>query len=426
MENGQNHRNGAHAGLDRDRYAARAARIRRRHRTRSVDRPTASGGAFPLTYMRTGPFPGRPTIVVIPGGPGLGTATVYSALRRWAHRHGIDLLMIEHRGVGLSRRDSDGTDLGVDDMRLSLAVQDVAAVLDAEGVQRAVVYGSSYGTYLAQAFAFEHPSRVSSLLLDSAMLTAHDHVDVRAASRARLLDGSEHDTARAAAMLRALVADGAVPRSEADAVARIVYEFSGPGELERLLTLVRRGSGEFAWKHIAALDSVDTGVPRPFLMEFDLVGVIAFRELNYAPEPDGLPFDPGASFADLAERFPPFEAEPYDLPSALTGFAMPVVVLSGERDLRTPRSVAERIAELAPHGCLVPLRGAGHSLLDSNQLAARRVLMLVSTEGPEAVADAAGELEALISRSRALTAGTLVRALLRLSPLIPRRRRPDR
>ena len=69
---------------------------------------------------------------------------------------------------------------------------------------------------------------------------------------------------------------------------------------------------------------------------------------------------------------------------------------------------------------------AGHSLLDSNQLAARRVLMLVSTEGPEAVADAAGELEALISRSRALTAGTLVRALLRLSPLIPRRRRPDR
>lgn len=376
--------------------------------------------------MRTGPFPGRPTVVVIPGGPGLGTATLYGGLRSWAHRNSIDLLMIEHRGVGLSRRDATGADLTADDMRLGLVVEDIASVLDAENIRSAAVYGSSYGTYLAQAFAVEHPDRVACLLLDSAMLTAQDHLDVRAASRDRLLHGSGQDTARAAGKLRALVADGTVQRSEADVVARIVYEYCGPVVLERLLDQVRRGTGGFAWKSIAALEPMDTGERRPFLMEFDLVGVIAFRELNYAPEPDGLPFDPGASFADLAQRFPPFEGEPYDLPSTIPGFTMPVILLSGERDLRTPRSVAERITELAPHSHLVPLRGAGHSLLDSHPAAARRVLTLVSTEGPQAVMAAAEELEALIDRSRALTPATLVRSLMRLSPLVPRRRSDKR
>ena len=402
--------------------------LRRRLAARTVQRPTSAGGSFPLTYLRTGPFPGRPTILVIPGGPGLGVSFTYAGLRRWARRHQIDLIMIEHRGVGLSRRDQAGTDLTADDMRLPLVVADIAAVLDAEGVHNAVVYGSSYGTYVAQGFAVEHPQRVSALLLDSAILSAQDHEAVRATTRARLLHGTGpdgahpddagEDTAQVADQLRALVDDGTVTRSEADAVARIVYEFCGPTVLERLLTQVRRGTGDFAWRCIAALDSLDVTASRPYLMEFDLVGVIAFRELNYAPQPDGLPFDPGASYADAAQYFPTFDAEPYDLTAELPHLTMPVVVLSGERDLRTPRTIARQIVELTSQGHLVPLQGTGHSLLDTEPAVMRRILRLLSDRGPLAVATARTELEALIGRSHAVTVGTLVHLVMQISPFV--------
>lgn len=43
-------------------------------------------------------------------------------------------------------------------------------------------------------------------------------------------------------------------------MARIVYEFCGTETLERLLTQVRRDRGDFAWRRIAALGAMDTGV----------------------------------------------------------------------------------------------------------------------------------------------------------------------
>lgn len=181
-------------------------------------------------------------------------------------------------------------------------------------------------------------------------------------------------------------------------------------------------AGPRPWSACSPRCDATAGTNRPFLMEFDLVGVIAFQELNFAPPPDGLPFDPATGFTELARDFPPFEGEPYHLPADLPRLQVPVIALSGERDLRTPRSVAQQIVELAPHGVLVPLRGHGHSLLDTHHSAARRVLSLVSTDGPAAVTAARGELEALIGRSRSLTPATYVRAVMRLSPLMPRRR----
>lgn len=53
----------------------------------------------------------------------------------------------------------------------------------------------------------------------------------------------------------------------------------------------------------------------------------------------------------------------------MPGYAWPTVVISGDRDLRTPRPVAQRIVELAPRGVLLPLAGTGHSALDTHQLA---------------------------------------------------------
>ena len=48
------------------------------------------------------------------------------------------------------------------------AADDLAAVLDKLGVPVVSIYGDSYGTYFAQAFAVRHPGRVRAVVLDAA------------------------------------------------------------------------------------------------------------------------------------------------------------------------------------------------------------------------------------------------------------------
>ena len=57
--------------------------------------------------------------------------------------------MIDHRGVGMSRHDDQGADLPPEALTIEQAVNDIAAVLDDAQVDKAVIYGTSYGTYLA-------------------------------------------------------------------------------------------------------------------------------------------------------------------------------------------------------------------------------------------------------------------------------------
>ena len=49
-----------------------------------------------------------------------------------------------------------------------LAVDDIAAVLDALQIDEVDFYGDSYGTFVGQMFAAWHPDRLRSLILDSA------------------------------------------------------------------------------------------------------------------------------------------------------------------------------------------------------------------------------------------------------------------
>lgn len=402
--------------------SGKATRLERRLGAQSVRRPTAAGGEFDLRYLRTGPFPDTPSgaapSVVIPGGPGLAATLPYVWLRKWATKNHVDLIMLEHRGVGLSRRDTEGADLSADDMWMRLVVEDIATVLEAEGIERAVVYGSSYGSYVALSFAAEHPDRLAALVLDSALLSAHDHVHVREASRAALLDGRNPDTAHVTTQLNALVADGLVTREAADAVTRIVYEFAGPVALERLLDQVRAGK-RLVWGRVEALQGNDTQRVVPFVMEFDIVGTIAFRELNYAPEPDGLPFDPGASFAQDALRFPPFGGEPYNHEETVRSLDVPVVVLSGNRDLRTPQVVAERIVATAARGHLIPLPN-GHSVLDTHRPATKLVFSALAAGGATALIEREGEIRDVAGGASVVSLSTLINAGLRLGALLPR------
>jgi pimeloyl-ACP methyl ester carboxylesterase len=155
-----------------------------------LDRSGAVPGRITIEFERY-PSRGRRegTMLAIEGGPGYGTTdsrdsylTLLAPLR--ARR---DLLLVDLRGTGLSgaldcktfRRDVKryvaragrcAREIGArrDLYGTGDAVDDIAAVLDALHVAQVDLYGDSYGTYAAQAFAARHPARLRSLVLDGA------------------------------------------------------------------------------------------------------------------------------------------------------------------------------------------------------------------------------------------------------------------
>ncbi len=409
------------AGPGASRTSRLGARLRADPQVHTVRRPVtpAGDGSFDLAYVRTGPRSDRP-LLVVPGGPGLASVLPYRSFRRQAARRGLDVVMVEHRGVGLSRQDDHGEDLPPEALSVEQVVDDLAAVLDDCDVAQAVVYGSSYGTYLAQGLGVRHPARVAGMVLDSVVLTARDDEGVRQVLRGLYRDGGSPATARAAELLLTAVARGAVTRESTGPVAQLVHEFAGPRTLERLLALRLEGRAGRTWDALARLGGEEISTRKPFLIESDLVAAIWFRELAAAPQLDGDVLAANPAFAEAAGRYPAFGGEPYDLPAALPAFSWPAAVVSGERDLRTPRPVAERVAALVPDAVLVPLAGTAHSALDTHRLAALAVAEAVLTGEHRLLPGRAAQLSALPRRSIASLLPAYLKARVALVGLLPR------
>jgi pimeloyl-ACP methyl ester carboxylesterase len=327
---------------------------------RPVRRPISSDSAeeFDLYYVRAGRKSTHP-LVIIPGGPGVASVQMYKGLRRRAAAAGLDVIMIEHRGVGMSRHDDSGADLPPEAMTVNQVVDDVAAVLDDAHADSAVIYGASYGTYIASGVGVRHPGRVRAMVLDSPLLSRHDIVIVRRAIRRLLLRGDSPETAELAAKMRTLV-DAGVMTAAATHVVATVYGYGGTDLLERQLDLLLDGRKLLWW----ALSRFTTVSHLPFRYEEDLVSRIAFRELNYAAQPDGLPLDPSVAEREARTQTVTFEDEPYDLAAEMPNFSWPTAVVSGGRDLITPPAVAERVASLLPNAVLLQLPSMAHSALD--------------------------------------------------------------
>ncbi|MFI0355237.1 alpha/beta fold hydrolase [Actinomadura sp. 9N407] len=350
-------------------------------------------------------------ILVIPGGPGVASVLPYRGFRKQAARRELDVLMVEHRGVGLSRTDTTGADLAIEQVTIENAADDLAAVLDAAAVERAVVYGASYGSYLAQVFGVRYPERVAGMVLDSPILSADDVDTVRAYRRGLLWDG----TGRASALLRELVGSGKVPVAEAGHVVQVVYEFAGPATLERLLAARLRGRARRTWRWVAELGAGEIDGPGSrYVMEPELVAGISYGQLGYGAAPDGLPLDPEEVFADAARRGPAFAGFPVDMLAELPGFHWPTAVVSGERDLRTPRPVAERVVGLLPEGVLVPLPGTAHSAFDIHPLAALHIAHAVAAGTLHRLPRLAPRIAALPRRGGAGLVGPMIAGALAL------------
>ncbi len=360
------------------------ARRRRTHErlaslpgVRAVRRPVtpASRESFDLYYVRSGPPSAHP-VVIIPGGPGIASIGHYRSLRRHASAAGLDVIMVEHRGVGMSRHLDSGADLPAEALRIEPVVDDVAAVLDDAGVDSAVIYGTSYGSYLAAGVGVRHPTRVAAMVLDSPLLNRDDIEIVRTELRGLLWHGRHPMAPELAAKVRRLVEHGIMTPADAQ-LAATLYGIGGPEMLHRLFDLLLDGR-RVLWAAMGHIGRQLGTRKVPYRNETDLVGSIGFRELNFHGVPDGLPLDPAVAVRELADGDPPaFEAEPFDLVAQMPSFGWPTVVVSGGRDLITPPAVADRVAGLIPDAALVRLPTAGHSILDTRERAALRIAAAV-------------------------------------------------
>jgi pimeloyl-ACP methyl ester carboxylesterase len=122
----------------------------------------ARNGAIHLAYQVLGSGP--PNLLVV--GPGLNSHVDYAwmepslarSMRRLASFS--RLIVYDNRGVGLSDPVPGGAAPAMDEQ-----VDDIRAILDETGCQRAVLAGNLAGCALALVFAATHPGRVESLVL---------------------------------------------------------------------------------------------------------------------------------------------------------------------------------------------------------------------------------------------------------------------
>ena len=281
-------------------------------------------------------------------------------------------------------------------------VEDLDVVRRRLGVERWAVGGTSYGTYVAARYARAHPERVDRLLLDSIVPEAGDGADradtVAAAPRVlgALAPGLEGDVRRLERILarravpglavnRAGVATaaglggprepgallGALLLGDLDARARAAFPAAVRMALAGDATLLRRlaepGGGGTAQptrlSTAAFLAARCADTPVPWTADTPPAGRVAALDAAAAAAAARGPFT-AASVASLSPVVPCVgwpEAGAARASAPLPD--VPVLILSGEDDLRTPLEGARRFAAALPRAQVLTVPHRGHSVI---------------------------------------------------------------
>jgi pimeloyl-ACP methyl ester carboxylesterase len=380
--------------------------------------------------------PALEPIVTAEGGPGYGSIDEASSyrfmLRPLLARH--DLILVDNRGTGrsgaidcprLQAYKGDyvrevgrcGSKLGkrADAYGSGAAADDLAAVLDRLKVSVVDIYGDSYGTYFAQAFAVRHPARVRAVVLDAAYaVTGFDPWEREQSEQIRFawravcersgacegdplaeLGALTQRLERRPLVGRARDADGTLRRVRVDGL--LIEQLAGDGSYYNAIYRDLLAAGR----------AHEQGDPRP-LLRLGAESVAA-----YEPSTDATGYSEGAysavachdypnlwdkqaSFRERREQlaaaraqlapdtFAPFPVDlwlkstvEYQLvygclrwpaprfedpavPAGATFPTVPVLVLDGDLDSVTPLGDSEAAAALFPNSRLVIVRNVGH------------------------------------------------------------------
>jgi pimeloyl-ACP methyl ester carboxylesterase len=387
------------------------------------------------------------TVVSIEGGPGFSTTADRAArMQVWrpvsARR---DLLLVDLRGTGRSgalncpafrrhilpyvvRAGRCAAQLGParDAYDTSQSVQDVHAVVRALGVGRIDLYGDSYGSYAAQAFALRYPNRLRSLVLDGTyQLPGSDPAlaDIAQSTRSALQLACDRRPAcpaagRPLALVARLIrsvrvhpisgvaadADGTrVPiTADTNSIAQLVQSgFYYQGVWRDIFAAARSAfAGDDAplLRLVAETETTDgpNGNPRDFTESLYLAAICHdYPELWPAGTPVAdRPADVRSALAGYpAGTFAPFTATEWtglDYEGALAclrwpspAFAdppvpagarypdVPTLILDGDLDNITPLADARVVASRFPDSTLVVMQNSGHvtALEDQNDCA---------------------------------------------------------
>jgi proline iminopeptidase len=140
--------------------------------------PHANGmldvGDAQLLYWETCGNPAGKPAVVLHGGPGSGCIPGF---RRYFDPAAYRIVLFDQRGAGRSTPHASDRSVGLDVNTTRHLIADIEALREFLGVDRWLVWGISWGSTLALAYAEQHPERVSEIVLHSVTMTRPADVD---------------------------------------------------------------------------------------------------------------------------------------------------------------------------------------------------------------------------------------------------------
>jgi proline iminopeptidase len=128
----------------------------------------ATGGAHELYYEECG-NPNGKAAVVLHGGPG---GAINPTMRRFFDPAKWRVALFDQRGCGKSRPNAS-----LEDNTTWSLVEDIERLRKHLGVEKWTVFGGSWGSTLALAYAVTHPERVEALVLRGVFLLTQREVD---------------------------------------------------------------------------------------------------------------------------------------------------------------------------------------------------------------------------------------------------------
>jgi proline iminopeptidase len=126
-----------------------------------------TGSAHEVYYEECGARDGRPC-VILHGGPG---GAINATMRRFFNPNKWRMALFDQRGCGRSRPHAL-----LDDNTTWDLVADIERLREKLGVERWTVFGGSWGSTLALAYAITHPERVEALILRGIFLLTRREV----------------------------------------------------------------------------------------------------------------------------------------------------------------------------------------------------------------------------------------------------------